>query len=87
MRKSQLICSLLALALCLLPAGCRSREAEEPVEPENVTLNVKPVPAWAKPVAKEKYILTPPAPERPVINNPLVYGARPGDVYKRQRLL
>ena len=45
MRKSQLICSLLALALCLLPAGCRSREAEEPVEPENVTLIIK-TPVW-----------------------------------------
>ena len=44
MRKSQLICSLLALALCLLPAGCRSREAEEPVEPENVTLIIKTPP-------------------------------------------
>lgn len=43
--------------------------------------DVKPVPAWAKPVAKEKYILTPPAPESPVINNPLVYGARPGNPF------
>ncbi|WP_288529355.1 NPCBM/NEW2 domain-containing protein [uncultured Bacteroides sp.] len=43
--------------------------------------DVKPIPAWAKPVAKEKYILTPPAPETPVINNPLVFGARPGNPF------
>lgn len=39
---------------------------------------VKPIRAWAKPVVKDKYILTPPAPEKPVINNPLVFGVRPG---------
>ena len=44
MRKSQLICSLLALALCLLSAGCRSREAEKPAAPEKVTLIVKTPP-------------------------------------------
>ena len=44
MRKSQLICSLLALALCLLPAGCRSREAEKPAAPEKVTLIIKTPP-------------------------------------------
>ena len=42
---------------------------------------VKPIPVWAKPVAKEKYILTPSAPEAPVINNPLVFGARPGNPF------
>ena len=40
-----------------------------------------PIPAWPKPVAKEKYILTPEAPETPRINNPLVYGARPGNPF------
>ena len=44
MRKSQLICSLLALALWLLPAGCRSREAEKPAAPEKVTLIIKTPP-------------------------------------------
>lgn len=42
---------------------------------------VRPVPAWAKAVAKEKYILTPPAPETPVINNPLVFGSRLGNPF------
>lgn len=42
---------------------------------------VKPVPVWAKPVAKGKYVLTPPSPEKPRINNPLVYGARPGNPF------
>ena len=42
---------------------------------------MKPVRAWAKPIAKEKYILTPPAPEVPVINNPLVFGVRPGSPF------
>ena len=32
--------------------------------------------AWAKPVAKEKYILTPPAPESPVINKVFACGQR-----------
>ena len=36
--------------------------------------DITPIPAWPKPVAKEKYILTPEAPETPRINNPLVYG-------------
>ena len=47
-------------------------------------LNVKfvtPIPAWPKPVTKEKYILTPKAPETPQINNPMVYGARPGNPF------
>ena len=42
---------------------------------------VKPIPVWAAPVAKKKYILTPPAPATPVINNPLVFGARPGNPF------
>lgn len=42
---------------------------------------ITPIPAWPKPVAKEKYILTPEAPETPRINNPLVYGARPGNPF------
>lgn len=43
--------------------------------------DITPIPAWPKPVAKEKYILTPEAPETPRINNPLVYGARPGNPF------
>lgn len=43
--------------------------------------DVKPIPAWARPIAKEKYILTPAAPEAPVINNSLIYGARPGNPF------
>lgn len=42
---------------------------------------VKPIPAWPKAIAKEKYILTPQPPEHPIINNPLVYGARPGNPF------
>jgi alpha-galactosidase len=42
---------------------------------------VKPIPVWPKSIAKEKYILTPKAPETPVINNPLVYGARQGNPF------
>lgn len=42
---------------------------------------VKPIPAWPKPIAKEKYILTPKASDQPVINNPLVFGARPGNAF------
>ena len=42
---------------------------------------VKPLPVWAKPVPKGKYILTPAAPETPRINNPSVYGARPGNPF------
>ena len=42
---------------------------------------ITPIPVWPKPVAKEKYILTPEAPETPRINNPLVYGARPGNPF------
>lgn len=42
---------------------------------------VKPIPAWPKPISKEKYILTPQSPENPIINNPLVYGARPGNPF------
>ncbi len=42
---------------------------------------VKPILVWPKSIAKEKYILTPRAPETPVINNPLVYGARQGNPF------
>ncbi|MEG2947586.1 MAG: NPCBM/NEW2 domain-containing protein [Bacteroidales bacterium] len=42
---------------------------------------IKPVPVWAAPVAKEKYILTPAAGDAPKINNPIVYGARPGNPF------
>lgn len=42
---------------------------------------VKPIPACPKAIAKEKYILTPQSPEHPIINNPLVYGARPGNPF------
>lgn len=42
---------------------------------------VKPIPAWPKAIAKEKYILTPQSPKHPIINNPLVYGARPGNPF------
>lgn len=38
---------------------------------------VEPLPVWARPISKGKYILTPASPETPQINNPLVYGARP----------
>ncbi|MEE0731546.1 MAG: capsular biosynthesis protein, partial [Oscillospiraceae bacterium] len=41
MRKRNLLCALLAAALCLSPAGCR---AQEPAEPEKVTLTVKTPP-------------------------------------------
>lgn len=40
--------------------------------------DIESIPVWPEPVAKEPYILTPPAPDRPVINNPKVYGATPG---------
>lgn len=43
--------------------------------------DVRPIRVWPKPVAKEKYILTPKSPDYPVINNPLVFGARPGNVF------
>jgi alpha-galactosidase len=39
---------------------------------------VVPVPVWPKPIMKNKYVLTPKALEVPKINNPLVYGERPG---------
>ena len=39
---------------------------------------VKPIPAWPEAIQKEKYILTPSTPQTPLINNPLVYGNRPG---------
>lgn len=42
---------------------------------------VRPIRVWPEPVAKEKYILTPEAPEEPIINNPLVFGARPGNPF------
>lgn len=42
---------------------------------------VTPIPVWAKPIPKGKYVLTPPAPDTPRINNPLVYGARPGNPF------
>lgn len=42
---------------------------------------VTPVPVWAKPVAKGKYILTPETPAKPQINNPPVFGARPGSPF------
>lgn len=42
---------------------------------------VKPIPAWPKAISKEKYILTPQSPEHPIINNPLVYGARPDNPF------
>lgn len=40
---------------------------------------MEPLPVWARPISKGKYILTPASPETPQINNPLVYGARPGN--------
>lgn len=43
--------------------------------------DVKPMPAWPKPIDKERYIMTPEAPEAPRINNSLVYGARPGNPF------
>lgn len=43
---------------------------------------VESIPVWPEPVKKEKYILTPPAPDTPRINNPLVYGARPGNPFQ-----
>lgn len=42
---------------------------------------VEPLPVWARPISKGKYILTPASPETPQINNPLVYGARPGNPF------
>ncbi|WP_300852120.1 NPCBM/NEW2 domain-containing protein, partial [uncultured Bacteroides sp.] len=42
---------------------------------------ITPIPAWPKPMVKEKYILTPKVPETPQINNPIVYGARPGNPF------
>ena len=43
--------------------------------------DVQPIPVWPKPIAKEKYILTPQSPDAPQINNPLTYGARPGNPF------
>mgnify|MGYP002609745648 CR=1 FL=1 len=40
--------------------------------------DVRSIPVWPKSVAKEPYILTPPAPAEPQINNPAVFGATPG---------
>ena len=42
---------------------------------------VEPLSVWARPISKGKYILTPASPETPQINNPLVYGARPGNPF------
>ena len=42
---------------------------------------VTPIQVWATPVRKEKYVLTPSAPATPIINNPLVFGARPGNPF------
>lgn len=39
---------------------------------------VKAIPVWPAAVKKEPYILTPPAPATPLVNNPAVYGATPG---------
>ena len=43
--------------------------------------DIKPIPVWPRPIAKEKYILTPKSPDTPRINNPLIYGARPGNPF------
>ncbi len=40
--------------------------------------DVEAIPVWPVAVNKEPYILTPAAPETPLINNPKVYGATPG---------
>ena len=40
--------------------------------------DVEAIPVWPAAVNKEPYILTPAAPETPLINNPKVYGATPG---------
>lgn len=40
--------------------------------------DVKAIPVWPEPIKKEPYILTPKAPETPLVNNPAVYGATPG---------
>lgn len=45
------------------------------------TGEVKAIPVWPKPIKKEKYLLTPAAPETPCINNPQVYGTRPGNPF------
>lgn len=42
---------------------------------------VTPIQVWATPVRKEKYVLTPSAPATPIINNPLVFGAQPGNPF------
>ena len=42
---------------------------------------VTPIQVWATPVWKEKYVVTPSAPATPIINNPLVFGARPGNPF------
>lgn len=43
--------------------------------------DITPIPAWPKAIEKEKYILTPEVSDIPKINNPLVYGARPGNPF------
>ena len=40
-----------------------------------------PIPACPQPIQKEKYILTPKGTDIPKINNPLIYGARPGSPF------
>jgi len=43
--------------------------------------DVIPIPACPQPIQKEKYILTPKGTDIPKINNPLIYGARPGSPF------
>lgn len=40
--------------------------------------DVKAIPVWPKAIQKEPYILTPSAPDKPLINNATVFGATPG---------
>jgi len=43
--------------------------------------SVEPIPVWPKSIAKEEYIQTPAPADEPQINNPRVFGARPGNPF------
>lgn len=45
------------------------------------TGSVEPIPVWPKNIAKDKYIQTPASGDEPQINNPRVFGARPGNPF------
>ncbi len=71
-----------------VPAAGRGGRRRDHVRPcrlaggeDHHAREVEPLPVWARPISKGKYILTPASPETPQINNPLVYGARPGNPF------